>query len=320
MIGQWFREEGVNAITVSSLSMATYFASAGWRDITVAFPVNLNEAGLIRELASTIRLGLLVEDPLVLRKLIDILRDQVDIYIKIDSGYRRTGLQMEDLEQVAEIVRICTSNPLVRFRGLLTHAGNTYAASGPEEIKKIGRDSIDYLRQVRSMLGGIGECMISVGDTPSCSLLESFEGADEIRPGNFVFYDLMQMKLGSCSFGQIGGVVACPVVALHHPRKQAVLYGGAVHLSKDRIMVGDKQVFGQMVTWTGNSWGEPVEGAYLFSLSQEHGILEAETHVLSGLHPGQIIGIIPVHSCLTANLMRGYFLKDGVAVDHMQGI
>ncbi|MDQ1351629.1 MAG: hypothetical protein QG657_1934, partial [Acidobacteriota bacterium] len=35
-IGQWFREMGVSAITVSSVDMALYFAQHGWTDITIA--------------------------------------------------------------------------------------------------------------------------------------------------------------------------------------------------------------------------------------------------------------------------------------------
>ncbi len=42
-IGGWFREEGIEKITVSSLRMAKYFAGDGWKDILVAFPVNILE-------------------------------------------------------------------------------------------------------------------------------------------------------------------------------------------------------------------------------------------------------------------------------------
>ena len=37
-IGDWFRQEGVTKITVSSVAMAKYFAQDGWKDITIAFP------------------------------------------------------------------------------------------------------------------------------------------------------------------------------------------------------------------------------------------------------------------------------------------
>ena len=42
-IGEWFKLFGVEAITVSSVKMAEYFANNGWKDITIAFPVNLLE-------------------------------------------------------------------------------------------------------------------------------------------------------------------------------------------------------------------------------------------------------------------------------------
>jgi len=41
---------------------------------------------------------------------------------------------------------------------------------------------------------------------------------DEIRPGNFVFYDLMQYRIGSCSVGQIAVAMAC--LSLQFIRKE----------------------------------------------------------------------------------------------------
>jgi D-serine deaminase-like pyridoxal phosphate-dependent protein len=61
-IGKWFRQFGVEAITVSSVQMAEYFAGDGWNDITIAFPVNILEIDNINRLASGIKLGLLVEN------------------------------------------------------------------------------------------------------------------------------------------------------------------------------------------------------------------------------------------------------------------
>ncbi|MCD6346711.1 MAG: alanine racemase, partial [Bacteroidales bacterium] len=55
-IGEWFRDKGVEKITVSSFDMALKFASAGWNDITVAFPVNILEISKINIIASTIDL------------------------------------------------------------------------------------------------------------------------------------------------------------------------------------------------------------------------------------------------------------------------
>jgi D-serine deaminase-like pyridoxal phosphate-dependent protein len=150
--------------------------------------------------------------------------------------------------------------------------------------------------------------------------METFPGLDEIRPGNFVFYDLMQMVAGVCNPEQVAGIVVCPVVAVHQVRNQAVLYGGAVHFSKESISVKDRKIFGQMVEMDGNGWKKPIPGAYLVSLSQEHGILEAPEAVIRELRPGKYVGIIPVHSCLTASQMQGYQLLDGGIADYFGGI
>ncbi len=61
LIGEWFRDEGIDAITVSSLSMARYFAEHGWENITVAFPFNLREIEELWDLGERCHLELLVD-------------------------------------------------------------------------------------------------------------------------------------------------------------------------------------------------------------------------------------------------------------------
>lgn len=319
-IGRWFRNQGVSRITVSSLLMAEYFQQDGWDDITVAFPVNLREISLINHLAGTIRLGLLVEDAESVARLGRELGHPVDLYIKIDSGYHRTGLEKQDLPEIRKIIETIHANPMTIFKGLVTHAGHTYQASGSGEIRQIAESSMAIMREIRNEIKDIApHCLLSVGDTPSCSVLEHFSGMDEIRPGNFVFYDLMQKELGSCSTEQIAGVMVCPVVAVHPRRNQAVIYGGAVHFSKERIVIGERVVYGQMAFIHSGSWMVPEQDAYLVSLTQEHGILEAPDTIIHSLKPGGSIGIVPVHACLAANLMKGYYLTTDEHVDHCQG-
>ncbi len=60
-IGEWFREEGIDRITVSSVTMAEYFAEAGWNDMLIAFPVNILEIESINKLAEKISLSLTIE-------------------------------------------------------------------------------------------------------------------------------------------------------------------------------------------------------------------------------------------------------------------
>ena len=95
-IAEWFREAGINCITVSSLRMATYFAEQGWNDITLAFPVNTLEHERINRLARSLVLNLIVADLEAARLLSAKVRYPVQLWIKVDSGSRRTGVLPED--------------------------------------------------------------------------------------------------------------------------------------------------------------------------------------------------------------------------------
>lgn len=320
-IGRWFRDAGIRKITVSSLIAAEYFAADGWEDITIAFPVNLREAGLINRLGSKIRIGLLVEHPDVAAELENHLTCPVDIYIKIDTGYHRTGLTPEEMPLILELASIISSSSKMTMKGLLTHAGQTYHASSAGEIQEIYQSAVQILHSLKDNLRSFQpELILSYGDTPSCTVMDDFPDIDEIRPGNFIFYDLMQLIAGVCNFSQVAGIVICPVVAVHPDRNQVILYGGAIHFSKDYIRIDGRTVYGQLVQIDEQGWHNPVSGAYIVSLSQEHGILEAPDEVVRDLRPGAVVGIIPVHSCLTASLMHGYQLKGGGMADYFSGI
>lgn len=117
-IGTWFREEGVTSITVSSLSMASYFVEE-WNDITVAFPVNILEIDTINRLASSIRLGLLVESMESLQLLQTKLEHKVAIWIKIDVGYHRTGVRPDDHNRINALIQSAKSHPKTHFKGFL---------------------------------------------------------------------------------------------------------------------------------------------------------------------------------------------------------
>ena len=65
----------------------------------------------------------------------------------------------------------------------------------------------------------------------------------------------------------------------------------------------------------------PLAGAWLRSLSQEHGILrttpETFAAMVSVLQVGELVAVIPVHSCLTADLLKRYLTLDGEWIEMM---
>ncbi len=308
VVGEWFRAAEVKSITVSSLEMAQYFSRQGWDDILVAFSLNLRQMEIVNELAARIRLGVLVESLESVDFLADRLNAPLDVWIKVDSGSGRTGLPWDKPERAADLAKRVTSAPRLRLRGLLTHAGFTYSAGSSAEIINRYTLSCGRMHQLREEIRacGIDHLEISVGDTPGCTLSPRLGAVDEIRPGNFVFFDMQMLHLGVCSFDQVAALVACPLVALHPERSEAVVYGGAVHLSKDTVKIDGQAAYGAVVELTEDGWGAPLSGAYVARLSQEHGILHLPQAALARQRVGELIGIIPAHVCLVVSALGGY--------------
>lgn len=316
-IGNWFRDFGVQAITVSSLDMAQYFVENGWTDMTVAFLVNLLQIDKINHLASKVKLNLLVDSEQVLSTLENKLQHKVGMWIKIDTGYHRTGLFWDDVETIHFLAQRIKESPKMDFKGLLTHAGHSYQAKSVSEIKKIHIETLLRLSTVKEHLksSGIETCELSVGDTPTCSLVDDFSGVDEIRPGNFVFYDLMQLKLGACTEDEIAVAVACPVVGKYKDRNQIVIYGGAVHLSTAYITdEKGRQIFGY-ATFLQNGTFCPVnKKAPLIGLSQEHGVIQVDDKDFGEFEITDSLLLFPTHSCLTCDLHKEYHTLKGETI------
>lgn len=305
-IGEWFRDYGVSAITVSSVDMAEYFINHGWDDITVAVPVNIRQLDKINKLTKTVYLNLLVES-IESVKTLEKISHESKLWIEIDIGYRRTGVNWKDTDRTDIIANIITKADKLQLVGILTHAGHAYNSHSVAELKKIHNDSVYQMNSVRKHLTsrGYDNIEISIGDTPTCSVVDDFSGVDEIRPGNFVFNDLMQVNIGSCEEEDIALAVGCPVIAKYPQRNELVVYGGGVHLSKDFIVLDDgSKSFGSIALPTDEGWSTSIENAYVSSPSQEHGVIKAGEDFVEKTNVGDILMILPIHSCLTANLYQ----------------
>jgi D-serine deaminase-like pyridoxal phosphate-dependent protein len=316
-VAQWFHQAGIDALTVSSVGMARYFAQDGWKDITIAFPFNPREINTVNALPADLHLGLLVESVDVVDMLARGLRRPVDLWLKVDTGHGRTGIAHDDDRTLQAVIQRSRDVGHLQLRGLLTHAGMTYGAKDAAEIRSLFDLSRIRLVNAAARHSSGERLLCSAGDTPGCTLAEHFDGLDEIRPGNMTFYDVMQLRLGVCTAANIAVAMFCPVVALHPRRGEALIHGGAVHFSRDGI-TGESgtAMYGLVCLPRETGWSHPIPGAWLDRLSQEHGTLRLPDDMLHSLHPGDLLAVLPVHSCLTAHEMRGYMTTKGERIDH----
>lgn len=320
-IGEWFRASGIEAITVSSVKMAEFFAKEGWENITIAFPFNVLEIPVINQLLEkNITITLFVVNELAVERLNQELIAPVNVFIELDAGYPRSGIPTDSISEISQLANSIEKGTNTNLYGLYCHPGNTYQSNSVEEIRQIWTAGIKKVNEVKQSLGQLGEGLkIRMGDTPGCTIVENFEGVDEIGPGNFVFYDLVMNYLNVCSDDEIAVAVACPVVAKNAERYEIIIHGGAVHFSKDHLFDGQEQkFFGEVVILEEEGWSSIIEGIKLSSLSQEHGILKASAEIFETIEVGDVLGILPIHSCLTANLMKSYLTFEGQIINHLE--
>jgi D-serine deaminase-like pyridoxal phosphate-dependent protein len=237
----------------------------------------------------------------------------VDVWIELDVGQHRSGIAVAALLAIQQIAVEISRSKQFHLRGALAHAGHLYHAVSVEQVRTEYRTTVERLQELREAMGrqGFDGFEISWGDTPTCSLVEDLSGVDEIRPGNFVFYDAEQLSIGACREEDIAVALACPVVSKPAGLGHAVVHGGAVHLSKEFIEVAGQRLFGEITLPQGNGWVKRLPGAFVRSLSQEHGVVQLKPDDLQSISIGDLLLVLPVHSCLTVDLMQNYLTLDG---------
>lgn len=311
-IANWTRDFGVNSITVSSFHMARYFAGAGWKDILVAFPFQPGEMENLIDLSKQCKLSILIDSPAALPFLNHIPHD-VAFYLDIDTGYGRTGIKTENTDLIEQIIVKASANSHLEFRGFYCHAGHSYKTGHPEERKEIHLKAVGDLEELKEQFENYGPKLL-YGDTPNCSIQEEFGELDEITPGNFVFYDLIQCSLGACMMEEIAVAMECPVAGRYPSDERILVHGGGVHFSKESMILGGGSIFAQLVQPSGKAWIPAPEEHYLNSISQEHGLIEQCGDLINKISLGENLLFLPVHSCMTANLMRDYLTLDGKSI------
>ncbi len=318
-IGSWFRSLGIQHIAVSSVSMAQYFAQNGWNDITITFPFNTLETEQLNNIADNIQVNIVADNEHTLKLLNSKLNKNTGIYIKITTGYTKVGISNFSIAKIEKVLKQIHENKYLQFKGFISHADHSYDAHSKNEVQTIHFDAVQKLNNLRDhFIKKYPNIELSIGDTPGCSVSENFHGIDEIRPGRFIFYDLIQHSLGVCSLDDIALRMHCPVVAKQRVRNEVIVYAGAIHFSMSSLQNTDgKPLYGRVIITQNNENKLLSSNYYLTNLSQEHGMIKVSPALFNQINIGDIIEIIPVHCGLTAQAMGKYFTKKGESIDMM---
>jgi len=227
----------------------------------------------------------------------------LDVSMEIDSGLRRCGVPASDAPALA---RRITEYGSLRLTGMFTHAGQSYAARDAREVEVIAAAEtsavVDAAQATRAV--GIPVDTVSAGSTPTARFLDSRSGLTEMRPGTYVFYDNLQVALGTVDTDRCALSVAATVVSRPAPDR-AVIDAGSKTFGLDRGAHSSSPLmdFGRVLDVAGS----------LVRLSEEHGVLEVPAD--SSIAVGDRIRVVPNHVCTVSNLGRRFYGLRGGAVE-----
>jgi len=301
---------GASGLTVAKLDEAAAYLEDGHDDLFVANEV-VGPAKWTR-LAGMQRLGRVavgVDDPAVAEALAAVARREgvvVPVLVEVDCGLARAGLPPG--EPAAALAERVAGLPGLELRGVFTHAGHVYGADGPERVRAIARAEAEAVVSTAELIRrrGVPCEVVSVGSTPTVRVSGAVDGVTEIRPGNYVFNDRMQVALGSAAYADCALTVLATVISTPAPDR-AVVDTGSKTFALDRGAHGIESLRG---------FGEdPGRGAVLERLSEEHGVLRPEP---GALRVGDRLRFVPNHACTVANLARELLgVRGGALVEPM---
>jgi len=316
-IGNRQRELGARGITVSTFFEAEQFAAAGFTDITWAFPLPPVYAELAAKLARRVNLQVVLDS----REAQDSLEKaciatgvSIHVWLKVDCGYHRAGVDPGS-PFAEELVRSLSESKTLLFDGILSHSGHAYHATSREDILEVANQERDVMVGFAKRMRRQGHKVpsVSIGSTPSLSVIENLDGVSEVRPGNYCFYDQTMVDLGVCNLEDCAVTVLSTVVSHQKDASHFVVDAGALALSKDTGLPKNSPQPSMGSLFESYEKKNLNRHLVLKTLSQEHGKVVAlrPSEIEGGFHVGDKVRILENHSCLTVahfdhyNVVRG---------------
>jgi len=306
---------GAVGICCAKLGEAEIFADAGIGNIRLPYPLNPVNDDRVVALLDRTHLSFIVDHVDVARgwsRAMEAAGRTVDVLVKVDVGFHRCGIDPEAANAAVFIAAIAEL-PGLRFRGLLSHAGHGYGGTSEAEIEAVAATEARLLRTVaeRCAADGVPVEEISVGATPTARFSLQQEGLTELRPGNYIYYDRTQVGLGAATWSDCALTVLARVVT-RPAADRIVLDCGSKTLTND-LARGFGPAPGYGVVLQAIDAEAPDESLLVERLSEEHAVVK----VLGGessLQPGDLVRVVPNHSCVVSNLMDTVWVVDGAAV------
>ncbi|MDQ3168650.1 MAG: alanine racemase [Acidobacteriota bacterium] len=306
---------GAVGICCAKPSEAMVFAGAGIDDIRIPYPVHPSKHEQILALMDRTRLSIIVDDADVAVAWAGVMAKAgrtLDVLVKVDVGFHRCGVDPVSPD-ATHLIALVATLPGLKLRGLLSHAGHGYHAGSESALKLIAEEEVNAMTRLAAHARNKGITIeeISIGSTPTARFSLTHAGPTEMRPGNYVYFDRTQVGLGAASVDDCALTVLASVVAKHGDR--IILDSGSKTLTSDGARGFSPLAGHGALSPSPASRLAPHDAFTIERLSEEH----ATVRVAAGgpsLAIGDLVRVIPNHSCTVSNLVDAVHLVDSEQV------
>jgi len=308
-------EAGAKGITVAKLGEAEVMAEAGIRDILIANQIiGHRKLDRLMALAGEIHVVVAVDSNVGAQMLNEAAKQKhmhLEVLIEIDTGVHRCGIS--DRGEMLRLAEYISTLSNITLLGIMTHEGHvehgTSRASIERKSLEVGQEMVsraDILREA-----GHDIAVISVGSTPSAPFISAVEGITEMRPGTYVFNDVIEVCVGAAKWDQCALSVLATVISRPRPGVSVVDAGSKALFPEET---------GNCFTldYSGYGYIKTLPEARVTMLNEEHGVIATHGSAQT-VKIGDKIEIIPNHVCPTVNLYdEMYVLQHGQILDVWQ--
>ncbi|PEN13129.1 metal-activated pyridoxal enzyme [Longibacter salinarum] len=315
-IAQLQVDQGAHGLTVATIDEAETFVHAGFSDIRVAYPVIGNDKyERLLNLMDDARISFCVDTPAGVKQASSFFADagrEVEVLMEVDVGHGRCGVPFGKPDEAIQLAKQIVNAPGLQFAGLLTHAGQGY--HGPRDgetpehaLRRASLQERDRILDVAALLFDAGVSAIdrdtfevSIGSTPTITYFENTERdgltVTEIRPGNYVFHDAIQVGLGACPLDDCALTVLGTIVSKRRDdsgTERAYIDAGKKVVTTDKGARTD----GYGIALYNATYMREHPHVDITGLSEEHGWLSIPGAATFGV--GDRVRFVPNHACVT---------------------
>jgi D-serine deaminase-like pyridoxal phosphate-dependent protein len=294
-IAQKQLDAGAVGIACQKVSEAEVFVDAGISDIQIPYNiVGERKTRRLAELAKRAKVTVTVDSKIVINGIAQAARElgaTIHVMIELVSLQNRTGTTPQDALELAK--HILSYDDCLHFAGVMIYPAD--AAIRPRLLETLGLLK-EATIAVENVSGGGSGAIFEAHEIPELT---------ELRIGTYVFYDWNSVSQNWASWDDCAMTIRATVVSANDPTR--------VILDSGSKTVNSESVDGRF------GYIREFPNARFYKLSEEHGFVDF-TECDTVPQVGNIVHIIPVHTCIVTNLHNQIYGVRGENIEQIYDV